>query len=112
VARWAYDALSPYAGLVVVEGICAAVRGPVHRHLALLADALGAHEAAAAHRTAAVARARALGAAALAARIEARGQGPVRPVQPADHAFRRDGEVWTLAYRGREVRMKDKQGPA
>ncbi len=40
VARWAYDTLSPYAGLVVVEGICAAVRGPVHRHLALLADAL------------------------------------------------------------------------
>jgi len=47
VARWAYDALSPYAGLVVVEGICAAVRGPVRRHLALLADALGEHEAAA-----------------------------------------------------------------
>ena len=55
VARWAYDALSPYAGLVVVEGICAAVRGPVHRHLALLADALGEHEAAAAHRRSAVA---------------------------------------------------------
>jgi hypothetical protein len=50
VARWAYDALSPYAGLVVVEGICAAVRGPVRRHLALLADALGEHEAAAGHR--------------------------------------------------------------
>ena len=31
VARWAYDALAPYAGLFVVEGICAAVRGPVHR---------------------------------------------------------------------------------
>ena len=46
VARWAYDALSPYAGLVVVEGICAAIRGPVDHHLALLADALGEHEAA------------------------------------------------------------------
>ena len=45
---WAPDALAPYAGLFVVEGICAAVRGPVHRHLALLADALGDHEAAAA----------------------------------------------------------------
>ncbi|HST65927.1 MAG TPA: mycofactocin biosynthesis peptidyl-dipeptidase MftE, partial [Mycobacteriales bacterium] len=31
----------PYAGLFAVEGIGAAVRGPVHRHLALLADALG-----------------------------------------------------------------------
>jgi hypothetical protein len=108
VARWAYDALSPYAGLVVVEGICAAVRGPVHRPLALLADALGEHEAAAAHRAAAVAGARALGAAALAARIEAEA-APV-PTPRADQAFRRDGEVWTLAYRGREVRMRDSKG--
>ena len=108
VARWAYDALSPYAGLVVVEGICAAVRGPVHRHLALLADALGEYEAAAGHRRAAVAGARALGAAALAARIEAEAT-PVRP-RHAEHAFRRDGEVWTLAYRGREVRMRDSKG--
>ena len=113
VARWAYDALSPYAGLVVVEGICAAVRGPVHRHLALLADALGEHETSAGHRAAAVAGARALGAAALAARIEAEAVA-VPPVQAgpdhADHAFRRDGEVWTLAYRGREVRMRDSKG--
>jgi AAA ATPase domain len=75
VARWAYDALAPYAGLFVVEGICAAVRGPVHRHLALLADALGDREAAAAHRAEAVARARALGAAALVARIQREGAG-------------------------------------
>ena len=109
VARWAYDALLPYAGLVAVEGICAAVRGPVHRHLALLADALGEHEDAAGHRAAAVAGARALGAAALAARIEA--EAPAEPVpRVPDHAFRRDGEVWTLAYRGREVRMRDSKG--
>jgi hypothetical protein len=107
VARWAYDALSPYAGLVVVEGICAAVRGPVHRHLALLADALGEHETAAGHRAAAVAGARALGAAALATRIEAEA-APV-PRLP-DDMFRRDGEVWTLAYGGREVRMRDSKG--
>jgi hypothetical protein len=109
VARWAYDALSPYAGLVVVEGICAAVRGPVHRHLALLADALGEHEAAAGHRAAAVAEARSLGAAALAARIEAEA-APVRPDQAVADAFRRDGEVWMLAYRGREARMRDSKG--
>jgi len=107
VARWAYDALSPYAGLVVVEGICAAVRGPVHRHLALLADALGEHEDAAGHRAAAVAGARALGAAALAARIEAEA---ARVPRRLDHAFRRDGEVWTLAYGGREIRMRDSKG--
>jgi hypothetical protein len=108
VAHWAYDVLAPYAGLVVVEGICAAVRGPVHRHLALLADALGEHEAAARHRAAAVAGARALGASGLAARIE-REAAPV-PVPGSDHAFRRDGEVWTLAYRGREVRLRDSKG--
>jgi hypothetical protein len=81
----------------------------VHRHLALLADALGEHEAAAAHRRSAVAEARALGGAALAARVEAEAM-PVQTVQAADHAFRRDGEVWTLAYRGREVRMRDSKG--
>ena len=114
VARWAYDALAPHAGLFVVEGICAAVRGPVHRHLALLADALGDREAAATHRAAALAQARALGAAALAARIE-REAGP----SPApgdggepDHIclFRRDGEVWTIGYGGRQVRLRDSKG--
>jgi hypothetical protein len=108
VARWAYDALSPYAGLIVVEGICAAIRGPVDHHLALLADALGEHEAAARHRAAAVAAARVVGALALAARIE--GEAALVPVPRADHAFRRDGEVWTLAYRGREIRLRDSKG--
>jgi AAA ATPase domain len=120
VARWAYDALAPYAGLFVVEGICAAVRGPVHRHLALLADVLGDHEAAAAHRAEAVAQARALGATALVARIEregagsgpspAAGDGPGQAADGPDHVFRRDGEVWTLRYGGREIRLRDSKG--
>jgi hypothetical protein len=117
VARWAYDALAPYAGLFVVEGICAAVRGPVHRHLALLADALGDRDTAAAHRAEAVAQARALGAAALVTRIQREGAGsgpaPVgsAPVSAApDHVFRRDGEVWTLGYAGREIRLRDSKG--
>jgi hypothetical protein len=116
VARWAYDALAPYAGLFAVEGIGAAVRGPVHRHLALLADAFGDRETAAAHRAAALARARALGATALTARIEREGgSGPPPasdrpPADPADHVFRRDGEVWTLRFGGREVRLRDSKG--
>jgi hypothetical protein len=126
VARWAYDALAPYAGLFVVEGIGAAVRGPVHRHLALLADALGDRATAAAHRAEAVAQARALGAAALVARIqrEAAASGPApagsapagsgapRPAagDGLDQVFRRDGEVWTLGYAGREVRLRDSKG--
>ena len=108
VARWAYDALSPYAGLIVVEGICAAIRGPVDYHLALLADALGEHETAARHQAAAVAGARVVGALALAARIE--GEAAPVPVPRADHAFHRDGEVWTLAYHGREIRLRDSKG--
>ena len=118
-ARWAYDALAPYAGLFVVEGIGAAVRGPVHRHLALLADVLGDREAAAAHRTEAVAQARALGATALVARIEREARpSPAagdRPEQAAsdggpDQVFRRDGEVWTIGYGGRQVRLRDSKG--
>jgi AAA ATPase domain len=108
VARWAYDALAPYAGLFVVEGICAAVRGPVHRHLALLADALGDHQAAAAHRAEALVQASALGAAALAARVDREAGLP--PAAGRDRVFRRDGEVWTIGYGGREVRLRDSKG--
>ena len=119
VARWAYDALTPYAGLFVVEGICAAVRGPVHRHLALLADALGDYQVAAAHRAEAVAQARALGATALVARIEreARPSPAAGESEPesapgggSDRVFRRDSEVWTIAYGGRQVRLRDSKG--
>jgi AAA ATPase-like protein len=119
VARWSYDALTPYAGMFVVEGICAAVRGPVHRHLALLADTLGNHEAAAAHRAEALAQARALGATALVARIESEDSGsgppPAGQREPAaeagpEHVFRRDGDVWTLRYGRREIRLRDSKG--
>jgi hypothetical protein len=114
VARWAYDALVPYAGLFVVEGICAAVRGPVHRHLALLADALGDRQAAATHRAEALAQARALGAAALTARIEREASPSPAPGDGGepDHIciFRRDGEVWTIGYGGRQVRLRDSKG--
>jgi hypothetical protein len=108
IARWAYDALAPYAGLFVVEGICAAVRGPVHRHLALLADALGDRTAAAGHRAEALLQARAIGAAGLAARVEREAGDP--PPAGGDHVFRRDGEVWTIGYGGREVRLRDSKG--
>ncbi|MEU6539544.1 AAA family ATPase [Streptomyces sp. NPDC047000] len=64
-----YDLLAPYAGLFVVEGIGAAVRGPVERHLALLAAAMADPERALAHRERALRAAREAGAPALAARI-------------------------------------------
>ncbi|HET9970122.1 MAG TPA: hypothetical protein VFQ68_17955, partial [Streptosporangiaceae bacterium] len=37
------------------------------------------------------------------------GTGPA-PAAPADLVFRRDGEVWTLRYGGREVRLRDSKG--
>ncbi|MGW1562964.1 ATP-binding protein [Streptomyces sp. NPDC002144] len=64
-----YDLLAPYAGLYVVEGIGAAVRGPVDRHLALLAAAMGDDHRAQAHREAALRSAETTGAATLADRI-------------------------------------------
>ncbi|MGW0965103.1 ATP-binding protein [Streptomyces sp. NPDC002516] len=64
-----YDALAPYAGLFVVEGIGAAIRGPVDRHLALLARSLGDDNAARRHRERAVRAATEAGAIALAERI-------------------------------------------
>jgi hypothetical protein len=117
-ARWAYDALAPYAGLVVVEGICAAIRGPVHHHLALLAGLLGDGEAEARHRADALAQSRALGAVALAGRIEREAalppeqarRAPGRAAAGPEGVFRRDGEVWTLGYKGREVRLRDSKG--
>ncbi len=114
-ARWAYDALAPYAGLIVVEGICAAIRGPVHRHLALLAGLLGDTQAAAAHRAAALQHARALGTAATVTQIEHEAgrrppAGPIAAAPAAEGAFRRDGEVWTVAYAGRQISMRDSKG--
>ncbi|MGW1065417.1 AAA family ATPase [Streptomyces aureus] len=64
-----YDALAPYAGLFAVEGIGAAIRGPVDRHLALLARSMGDGRAARAHRDRAVRAAAEAGASALAERI-------------------------------------------
>ncbi|MFF3446263.1 ATP-binding protein [Streptomyces sp. NPDC002667] len=64
-----YDALVPYAGLFVVEGIGAAIRGPVDRHLALLARSSGDDGTARRHRERAVRAAAEAGAIALAERI-------------------------------------------
>ncbi|MCT9007764.1 ATP-binding protein [Streptomyces rhizosphaerihabitans] len=64
-----YDALAPYAGLFVVEGIGAAIRGPVDRQLALLARSVGDDRTARHHRDRAVRAALEAGAVALAERI-------------------------------------------
>jgi tetratricopeptide (TPR) repeat protein len=68
IAAWAYDALRPYRALFAVEGIGAAVRGPVERALGVLAAALGRQEEAVAHLDAALAACERLGAGLLVAR--------------------------------------------
>jgi hypothetical protein len=112
-SAWVYDALLPYAERYVVEGIGAAVRGPVHRHLALLAAALGRTEAARHHFDTAVTMSRAIGATQLVARIEAE-SGATVPASdaPTDHdnEFHRDGELWVLRFAGRTVRLPDAKG--
>ncbi|WP_037607132.1 ATP-binding protein [Streptacidiphilus rugosus] len=109
-----YDALSPYAGLLVVEGIGAAIRGTVHGCLAVLADALGQERVAARHRADALEQATALGAPGLLGHAAgtAAGAGPPGGQSDAgpDRAFRQEGELWLLRFAGREARLRDSKG--
>ena len=141
IGAWAYDTLLPFRSHLAVEGIGAAVRGPVERALGVLAAALGRPGDAAAHFDAAVAASERMGAGLLAARTlldagvsledpermeEARRRyralGLDRRVAqldalsgtgaeaPSGNVFRREGEVWRLVHRGREVRLRDSKG--
>ncbi|GAA0686075.1 hypothetical protein GCM10010193_44920 [Kitasatospora atroaurantiaca] len=111
LAQQLYDLLSPHAQLFVVEGIGAAVRGPVQRWLALLAAALGDSAAAREHAEAALAAARSTGAARLLGQLGQVGPGAgAAPGPPEDGVFRLDGELWQLRFAGREVRLPDSKG--
>ncbi|MFF4257321.1 ATP-binding protein [Streptomyces sp. NPDC001663] len=108
-----YDLLAPYAELFAVEGIGAAVRGPVDRHLALLATAMGDRERAREHRERALRAAEAAGAVALVERIGGETAGAEvspRSEQAGAALFRRDGSLWHLRYAGRDVRVPDSKG--
>src|SRR5262249_33536541 len=114
-AEMAYQLLTPYAGQCEVEGILAGSWGSVAAHLGLLARYLGRAEDAEAH----FARAAELDAAAGAAlaprtREWAGGAGSAPDgagsVPGGTALFRLDGEVWTLRYAGRTVRLRDSKG--
>ncbi|MGW3117392.1 ATP-binding protein [Streptomyces sp. NPDC001107] len=114
-----YDLLAPYAGLFAVEGIGAAVRGPVDRHLALLAAAMGDAERAREHRERALRAAAAAGAVALTERIAGETNGRQRDSgaqadtpsdTPGCPLFQREGPLWHLRYAGHDVRLPDSKG--
>jgi hypothetical protein len=111
IAGEAYALLEPYAELFVVEGIGAAVRGPVHRSLALLATAMGDTAAATRHLARTRELAEAIGAPGWSEPLPAMPGSADVPVPPQSaNVFRNQGDWWTLQYRGREARIRDSKG--
>jgi len=95
--------LEPYAELWAVEGLGAAIHGPVHASLARCHPDPAAREL---HRTRAVELLQGVGAAALAATLT----GAAPPAVPGSAALVREGDVWALTWNGRETRVKDSKG--
>jgi hypothetical protein len=113
IARWTYDSLRPFADLFAIEGIGAAIRGPVQRYLAFLASALGDPELARQHYAAALEAAQRLGAPQLAERIQRESAALAPSERGADlgeNIFRQDGEYWTVHFGGRGVQLRDSKG--
>jgi hypothetical protein len=117
-ARRVYDLLSPHAGLWAVDGIAACTWGPVDLELGRISLALHCHAEARAHLEQARDSAGRIGArlfADEAANLEQQCGARPEPTTSAAPAeaeavFRRDGQFWTLSFRGRTVRMKDAKG--
>jgi tetratricopeptide (TPR) repeat protein len=114
-AEMAYQLLMPYAGQCEVEGILAGSWGSVAAHLGLLARYLGRAEDAEAHFAWAAELDAAAGAALATRTREWAGGAGSEPdgtgSAPGGAAlFRLDGEVWTLRYAGRTVRLRDSKG--
>jgi hypothetical protein len=114
-----YEQLRPRAEEFAVVGAAVFTTGPVAFQLGLLAAVLGRPDDAAAHLDDAARRADRLGAALYAARarderarvLAAGGQPATGPGTGADgNVFRRDGDVWTLAFGGRTTALKDAKG--
>ncbi len=118
LARWVYSALEPYADLFVVEGIGAAIRGPVQRFLALAAFSQGDVPRARAHFARAIAAMEAFGAPGLLARMQREwlrltADSPVHDAPSHDaqaHVFRRHGDIWSVQFGDRTVQLRDSKG--
>ena len=124
-AALVYEALRPFAGMWVVDGIGAVCWAPVELELARLATALGLDEARG-HLELAAATTTLAGARVLDGDVAdlraGRGPGPAQDLEHRDaaagpphregfrNAWLREGEFWTLSYAGRTVRMKHAKG--
>jgi hypothetical protein len=114
-----YERLLPVADEFAVVGAAVFTTGPGALQLGLLAAALGRWDDATAHLDDAARRCDRLGAQLLAARARAeRARVQAARDQPVtdegDRAdgnlFRRDGDVWTVAFNGRAVPLRDAKG--
>ena len=114
-----YEQLLPMADEFAVVGAAVFTTGPVVLQLGLLAAALGRWDDAAAHLDDAARRCDRLGARLLAARaraerarvLAARDHPATQEDDRADgNLFRRDGDVWTVAFNGRAVPLRDAKG--
>ncbi|GEL25285.1 hypothetical protein PSU4_42390 [Pseudonocardia sulfidoxydans NBRC 16205] len=108
-ARTVRKLLEPFAGLFAIEGILAGTWGCVDGHLGRLAALLGDDAAAREHLAVAVGLDGAAGAA-LGERTRRWAGAAPAPASGADATFRRCGEIWTVGWQGREVRLRDSKG--
>jgi hypothetical protein len=114
-----HEQLLPMAEEFAVVGAAVLTTGPVALQLGLLAAALGRLDDAMAHLDDAARRCDRLGAPVLAiraraerARVLAARDRPATKERSQDdgNVFRRDGDVWTVGFGGRTVRLRDAKG--
>ncbi|MGZ4617860.1 MAG: ATP-binding protein [Frankiaceae bacterium] len=115
LCRRLYDRLAPHAGEIVVTGGAANVAGPVSLYLGLIASRLGRRTDAVAHLRHAVEASERLDARPWAARARHElaclpRDKPTSAGSPAGNAFTCQQDVWTLAFAGSVVRMRDAKG--
>jgi tetratricopeptide (TPR) repeat protein len=119
-ARQLYRLLAPHAGLFAVEGILAGTWGCIDAQLARLALVLGRTDEARAHFNRAIELDTAAGdalaqwsrqsMATLAGPAGPAGSGADAEAGPAEGWFAFAGEMWTIRFAGRTVRMRDAKG--
>jgi hypothetical protein len=112
---WAYQTLRPFAALWAVEGIGAAIRGPVERALGILAARRGDVVTARKHFDGALAACRAAGARMWEERTLRDallcGQGRrQQEARVAEAALIREGNLWRVEFAGATAHVRDSKG--